>query len=110
DDGIERDPAEIDARTRRGDHLAHDVAQPARAPLAPAASLSDDDGMAGIALRHLQEHLAKRLAPRVVVGERGAPAVLPLPTEVVVDADDVEVGVVAAQLRPGFAGEHIPRL
>src|SRR5215207_3957702 len=105
---IQADPLDRHALPPRLPHLLGEPAQPAGARLVLGAGLGHHQRPA-VTLPGLAQDRPERTVAGIVPRQRG-PVEDPLVVRVVVDPDDVEVPLVAAELRPELARDHVPGL
>src|SRR3982750_2115557 len=108
EDRVEADAVHGDPGAPGGRHLVGDVAEPAVAMAVLGAGLGDHQRPA-VALPRLAQDLPEGAVERVPPLE-GRPVEEPLVVRVVVEPDDVEIALVAAELWPEAAGDQVPPL
>src|SRR3954462_11911402 len=108
EDWIEADAVDGDSLASGGCHLVGDVAEPAVAMAVLGAGLGDHQRPA-VAFPRLAQDLPEGAVERFPPLD-GRPIQNPLVVRVVVEADDIEIELVAAELRPKAAGDQVPPL
>src|SRR5205807_10620573 len=115
--GIETDAVQRNTGKNRGLCFVADIAQPARTRAIFCAGFGDKHG-AMVTLEYLAEHLTERTVERMLAAQRRELAnaskpfeiIIPLVLGVEIDADNIQISLMAAQFRPQTPTQHVPGL